>query len=173
MDYRARPSKRLSLPHCRLSPPDCQKSTRRQTANAGRAEPPIRKRHHLYDFIFSDGKSADEARCAVVLTETCLRAVKNMRNKINRNDTELGYTPYNASQPLQTDTGRVGENRRGEALHTGRPLGSKTRYRNPSGRYAAGKMAAVPRLIENKRRLKRFRVRSLPAGYGIFTHPQT
>lgn len=46
----------------------------------------------LYDFIFFDGKPADEARFAAVLTETCRRAV---RNKINRNDMELGYTPYN------------------------------------------------------------------------------
>ncbi|HGG9647435.1 TPA: hypothetical protein ACJJ8Q_001441 [Neisseria meningitidis] len=32
----------------------------------------------LYDFIFFDGKPADEARFAAVLTETCRRAVKKI-----------------------------------------------------------------------------------------------
>ncbi|HHS0618232.1 TPA: hypothetical protein ACTCYE_000769 [Neisseria meningitidis] len=76
MDYRARRRKPFHYP-LPLSPPDCQNPQADSECPGGHY------RHSengitLYDFIFFDGKPADEARFAAVLTETCRRAVKKI-----------------------------------------------------------------------------------------------
>nr|CBA03498.1 hypothetical protein NME_0098 [Neisseria meningitidis alpha153]CBA10054.1 hypothetical protein NMW_2503 [Neisseria meningitidis alpha275] len=95
MDYRARRRKPFHYP-LPLSPPDCQNPQADRRRMPGRALPPFRKRHHPLRFYFFRRKTGRRSPiCRRPYRNLPPGSQKNMRNKINRNDMELGYTPYN------------------------------------------------------------------------------
>lgn len=174
MDYRARRRKPFHYP-LPLSPPDCQNPQADRQRMPGRALPPFRKRHHPLRFYFFRRKTGRRSPiCRRPYRNLPPGSQKNMRNKINRNDMELGYTPYN----LRTLRNRCKLTQAELAQIVG------VKHYIQVGRWEAKPDTETRRTdmslekwrqfldwTEKQTPSETFRVRSLPAGYGIFYPP--